>query len=274
LVDLRPRSDARKRTGRSKPAGAQAGLWHRPALLNVISDMLLLGAAAVLGYALVVWVAHRPTFQLREVVVLTPPAQVSTEQLEYAARSAVTGNFFTVDLDQVRDAFEKLPWVRRAQVRRHWPDALELRLEEHQAVAYWTVTGTGDTRLVNRQGEVFVAASNARMPVFSGPEGYAPYLLAEYGRFAEALAPLGHDLVAVGLSAREAWQLTLEDGLVIRLGRDHKDAPAEARLARFVSAYPKALAQRPLQVAIADLRYPNGFALLPKDGGHTLENKK
>ena len=255
-------------------AGARTGLWHRPDVLNLISDMLLLVAAAVIGYALVMWTANRPGFQLHEVVVLTPPAQVSAEQLEYAARSAVTGNFFTVDLDQVRDAFEKLPWVRHAQVRRRWPDALELRLEEHQAVAYWTVTDSGDTRLVNAQGEVFVAASNARMPVFAGPEGYAPYLLAQYARFADTLRPLGHELVEVGLSAREAWQLTLDDGLVIRLGRDRQDAPAEARLDRFVAAYPRALAERPIQVAVADLRYPNGFALLPATDGHGLEKSK
>ena len=275
MVDMRARPAKRKPAARRGAAGgaAHAGLWHRPALLNLLSDVMLLGAAAMLGYALVVWTASRPSFQLREVVVLTPPGQVSVEQLEYAARSAVSGNFFTVDLARVRETFEKLPWVRRAQVRRRWPDALELRLEEHQAVAYWTVTGSGDTRLVNVQGEVFVAASNARMPVFAGPEGYAPYLLSQYQRFAETLAPLGHTLSEIGLSAREAWQLTLDDGLVIRLGRDHKDAPAEQRLGRFVAAYPKALAQRPMQVAVADLRYPNGFALLPRDG-LALENGK
>ncbi len=274
---MRPRPSSRKnKPARRGGAGGAAptGLWHRPALLNLASDVLLLSAAAMLGYALVMWTANRPGFQLREVVVLTPPGQVSVEQLEYAARSAVSGNFFTVDLAKVRETFEKLPWVRHAQVRRRWPDALELRLEEHQAVAYWTVTGSGDTRLVNRQGEVFVAASNAHMPVFAGPEGYAPYLLSQYQRFADTLAPLGHALTSVGLSAREAWQLTLDDGLVIRLGRDQKEAPAEKRLGRFVEAYPKALAQRPMQVAIVDLRYPNGFALLPKDEGRALENKK
>ncbi|WP_407941144.1 cell division protein FtsQ/DivIB [Nitrogeniibacter aestuarii] len=276
MVDMRQRPASKKTTARNRAAGGavREGLWHRPALLNLISDVLLLTAAAILGYAIVVWVANRPSFQLREVVVLTPPAQVSAEQLEYAARSAVKGNFFTVDLAHVRESFEKLPWVRHAQVRRRWPDALELKLEEHQAVAYWTVTDSGDTRLVNRQGEVFVAASNARMPLFAGPEGYAPYLLAQYTRFAEVLKPLGHDLVEVGLSAREAWQLTLDDGLVIRLGRDQERAPAEARLNRFVSAYPKALAQRDMQVAVADLRYPNGFALLPRNEGQGTESGK
>ena len=274
MVDLRARSVSRKRAKRRNTTGAPAGLWHRPALLNVLSDTLMLLVAMAIGYALVVWTTTRPTFQLREVVVVTPPAQVSVEQLEYAARSAVRGNFFSVELDGVRETFEKLPWVRRAQVRRRWPDALELRLEEHQAVAYWTVNESGDTRLVNRQGEVFVAASNAPMPSFSGPEGYAPLLLSSYARFTDKLQPLGHRLVSLGLSAREAWQLKLDDGLVIRLGRDRKNAPVEERLARFVGAFGEASTRLPVKVAVADLRYPNGFALLPAGDEQAVDSNK
>lgn len=272
MVDLRARAVSRKTARRRNVKGAPAGLWHRPALLNVLSDTLMLLVAMAFGYALVMWTATRSTFQLHEVVVVTPPAQVSLEQLEYAARSAVRGNFFSVELDDVRDAFEKLPWVRRAEVRRRWPDALELRLEEHQAVAYWTVNESGDTRLVNRQGEVFVAASNAPMPSFSGPEGYAPLLLSSYLRYTDMLAPIGRHLVSLGLSAREAWQLKLDDGLVIRLGRDQKKARVEDRLARFVSTWAEASARLPIVVASADLRYPNGFALLPAGDKPQLES--
>jgi cell division protein FtsQ len=169
-------------------AGVERGLWHRPALLNLISDLLTLGAAVALGWALVIWFVSRPLFPLRELVVLTEPDQVTEEQLEYAARLAVQGNFFTVDLEGVKQTFEKLPWVRKAEVRRRWPDALELRLEEHEAVAYWTVSESGEARLVNRQGEVFVAASNADMPQFDGPQGSASWLLARHAEFSEHAA--------------------------------------------------------------------------------------
>jgi cell division protein FtsQ len=197
------------------------------------------------------------------VVVLTPPAQVTTAQLEYAARSSLRGNFFTMDLDEIRGAFEKLPWVRRAEVRRRWPSAVELRLEEHQAVAYWTVTDSGETRLVNRQGEIFTASSNAPMPSFSGPEGMSRDVLGRYDRFAEAVAPLGRRLVGVGLSPRLAWQLKLDDGMVVELGRDQAQPSLDDRLARFVGAFPKAVETLDLKVAVADLRYPGGFALRP-----------
>lgn len=267
MADARFRSpiaDGVSGTGRM-PGRARdgVGVWHRPALLNLISDVLMLFAAIALGYALVVWFLSRPLFPLREVVVLTPPAQVTTAQLEYAARTAIRGNFFSVDLEAVREMFEKLPWVRRAEVRRRWPDVLELRLEEHQAAAYWSVADSTETQLVNRQGEVFVAASNADLPAFSGPQGSAAYLQAKHREFGAVLEPLGRRLVSLGLSAREAWQLKLDDGMVIVLGRDQEKAPIGERLARFVRAWPQASEKIGVQVAIADLRYPSGFALTP-----------
>jgi cell division protein FtsQ len=208
-------------------------------------------------------VSRLPIYPLREVVVTTPLAQVTNAQLEYAARSSLRGNFFTVDLDDVRGAFEKLPWVRRADVRRRWPGGIEVRLEEHVASAYWRVGETGDMRLVNRYGEVFSAASNAKMPVFSGPEGSSGVLLAKFDEFTGKLGPLGKQLVGVSLSAREAWQLKMEDGLTIELGHDQAKAPIDERLARFVRHYPKAKAQLNMNVAVVDLRYPSGFALRP-----------
>ncbi len=172
---------------RPQREGGGNGLWDRPQLLNLISDVLLVVGAAGLGYAAVASVSRLPIYPLKEVVVTTPLAQVTTAQLEYAARSSLRGNFFTVDLDDVRGAFEKLPWVRRADVRRKWPGGIEVRLEEHVASAYWRVGETGDMRLVNRYGEVFTAASNARMPVFSGPEGSSGVLLAKFDEFSSKL---------------------------------------------------------------------------------------
>ena len=253
----RPRPAARPQ----KRDGGGNGLWDRPQLLNLIADLLLVAGAAGLGYAAVAGLSRLPAFPLKEVVVTTPLAQVTTEQLEYAARSSLKGNFFTVNLEEVRNAFEKLPWVRRADVRRRWPGGVEVRLEEHVASAYWRVGDTGDMRLVNRYGEIFSAASNAPMPIFSGPEGSSGVLLAKFDEFSHKLGPLGRGLVGVSLSAREAWQLKMADGLTIELGHDQAKAPLDERIDRFVRYYPRAKAQLNMNVAVVDLRYPNGFAL-------------
>ena len=257
----KPGSGRRARAARPARAVEGNGLWDRPQLLNLISDVLMVVGAAGLGYAAVAALSRLPAFPLREVVVMTPLAQVTNAQLEYVARSSLRGNFFTVDLDDVRASFEKLPWVRRADVRRRWPGGVEVRLEEHVASAYWRVGETGDMRLVNRYGEVFSAASNAKMPVFSGPEGSSSVLLAKFDEFTGKLGPLGKQLVGVSLSAREAWQLKLDDGMIVELGRQQTKAPVRERLERFVEFYPSILTAARKRPEVVDMRYPKGFAL-------------
>ena len=276
MAEARMRSAATvppRAAGQKTRARDDRGLWNRPGLLDLISDLLMLFAAIGLGWALVTWFLSRPLFPLREVVVLTPPAQVTEAQLQYVARTAIRGNFFTIDLDTVRTAFEKLPWVRRAEVRRRWPDGVELRLEEHQAVAYWTATESGDTRLVNRQGEVFTASSDAAMPALSGPQGSAAVLLATHERYSKMLQPTGLTLEGLMLSARDAWQLKLDNGVLVVLGREQERAPLDARLARFVTAWPSVQESIGLQIAVADLRYPGGFALTPIDAVPVVRNQ-
>lgn len=246
---------------RARRAAPETGFWHRPEWMNPVADALLLAASIALGYAAVKLALAVPWFSFREVVVKSPLSQVTRAQLEYAARSGLRGNFFSVSLDDARGAFEKLPWVRRAEVRRVWPGALEVKLEEHVATAYWKTGDSGEMRLVNQYGEVFSAASNANMPVFSGPEGGAARILARYREFSTGLAPLHQTLSEVTLSAREAWQLKLSDGLQLELGRDEANAPLAARLSRFVAAWPRVKDKLSSPATVADLRYPSGFAV-------------
>jgi cell division protein FtsQ len=246
------------RTG--KRAG---GLWDRPKALNLLSDALLLLGVLGLGWALVTWSFSKQLFPLRELVLSAPPSQVTQAQLEYVARTAIKGNFFTAKLEDVRVAFEKLPWVRRAEVRRLWPDVLELSLEEHEAVGYWKNIGDGggDVRLINRYGEVFAASSDIAMPEFSGPPGSALTMLEHFETYSRILKPLQARLVRMDLSVRGVWRLWLDNDLFIVLDREQERSPIEARLENFVAAWAHLQNRLGGQIARADLRYPNGFAL-------------
>lgn len=246
-----------------KPQPEAEGFWDKPVMMNLVSDLLLLFGTATLAWAGMLALQRLPLQPLRQVVVATPVEQVSRGQIEHAARSALTGNFFTVNLDQARSAFEKLPWVRRAELRRRWPDTLELTLEEHVAVARWQ-RSEGEHQFVNTYGELFAATPAAEpvLPSFAGPEGSSATMLARYEEFVAALKPMGRHPVAVALSAREAWEIKLDDGVVVELGRDQAKHPLAERVARFAAHYPAAK-QKFGAAGVADMRYPNGFALRP-----------
>ena len=247
------------------------GFWDRPMLINLLADLLLLAAGVLLTWAGALALQRLPVLPLTQLVVVTPLHQVARAQIEQTARIALSGNFFTVNLETAQAAFERMPWVRSASLRRHWPDGIELELEEHRAAAHWTLR-EGEARLVNTRGEVFMASTRESLPVFAGPEGSAPRLLARYQEFSGSLAAIGRKQVVVHLSAREAWQLKLDDGVVLELGRDQLKAPLTERLTRFASHYPavSSSARSRLQaIGAVDMRYPNGFALRPRAAGQS-----
>ena len=231
-------------------------MWHNPRLLNAVAGALTaLGVLAFVA-AGVHLLLSSPFFPLREVAVRGTMAKTARADIEAAMQSRVSGNFFAADLGAIRAALEQLPWVRRVDVRRAWPDRIEVSLEEHVALAHW-----GDAALVNLQGERFAATSGAALPRFSGPEGSEADVTRRYRRFVEVAAPLGATVERVTLTSRRAWQLKLSNGLQVELGREQGGETPESRLARFVAAYPATLGRLARAHESVDLRYPNGFAL-------------
>lgn len=256
-----------KATGRSRnERGNGDGFWDRPMLINLLADVLLLAGGALLAWAGIMALQRLPILPLRELVVATPVDHLSRAQIEHAARSALSGNFFTVNLETARTTFERMPWVRSASLRRIWPDGVELRIEEHRAAARWTPQ-EGESRLVNLRGEVFTATSDEALPQLVGPEGSAPRVLERFRAFGEVLAGAGHKPVAMHLSAREAWQVRLANGVVLELGREQAKHPLAERLDRFARHYAAASSatkDRLHGIGAVDMRYPNGFALRPR----------
>lgn len=255
---------AKAKNVRKAPADEDAGFWDKPVLMNLVSDFLMVLGGASLAWAAAMAMQRLPIFPLRQLVVATPLEQVARGQIEQTARTALNGNFFTVNLDAVRGAFEQLPWVRKASVRRRWPDAIELSLEEHVAAARWQ-RASGEPALVNTHGEIFAAAlpGEQGLPAFAGPEGSSASVLDHYRAFKQTLAPLERRPVMVALTARQAWEVKLDDGVVVELGRDQNNQPVTDRMARFAAYYPGARQKLGAIAGVIDMRYPNGFALRP-----------
>jgi cell division protein FtsQ len=215
--------------------------------LNQVARVLTWGALGLLAYGATSWVVAQPWFALTTLEVKTPVAHVTEEQIRLVAERRVRGTFFTVDLEHVRESLEKLPWVREARVERRWPDTLVVSLVEQVPVARWN-----DNALVNSEGGVFVAAAAGNLPRLSGPEDSSAEVVAAYRRYQAALAPLDMRIAELRLSPRRAWWIRLDNGMQLALGRQQTDA----RLARFVTFYPRLLAAQaatPIAPANADV---------------------
>lgn len=228
--------------------------------MRVSARFLQMAAGFVVGlialaacFGAMYWLLLPERFPVQEVQIKGQLARTTAAEIE-AALPRAAGNFFAADLAELRAGVERLPWVRRVAVRRVWPGRLEVSVEEHVALARW-----GDDALVNTYGERFLATTREPLPVFLAPGGTQGEVALRYRRFAEIVAPLGTGIERVVLTARHAWQLRLANGLHLMLGRDGE--AAEARLRKFVEAYPATVARVGQKHEYVDLRYPNGFAL-------------
>ncbi|WP_353172244.1 cell division protein FtsQ/DivIB [Paracandidimonas soli] len=247
-------------------------------LVNFFANTLALLALLAMVAGVIVWVAQRPFFAISRIQIEPLDAEefnyvsVPSVQATVAGRR-LTGNFFAIDLDDVRSVIETAPWVRRTQVRRVWPDTLLVQIEEQQPLALWN-----EDQMINTWGEAFSAnqgelSDDAHLPQLSGPANSEQLVVQRYAELARWFAPLSLSVTEVALSPRYAWDVALSNGVTLNLGRDPAaDAadlqgrsgalPFAARIESFVQAWP-VLAQRlgHRQISSADLRYPNGFAI-------------
>ncbi len=175
---------------------------------------------------------------------------------------ALGGSMLRTDLSQVKVVMKQVEWVRDVDVRRRFPGTLEIRIEEHKPFARCQMAGAEadaeQSLLVNSFGEVFDADAEAeeKLPLLAGPSGSSYEVMTQFAQLGKPLAALGHTLAELRLSPRRAWQLKLDNGSTLELGRND----AELRLARFIDAYPRIPV---LQAANAhiDMRYQTGLAV-------------
>jgi cell division protein FtsQ len=242
-------------------------MWDRADLLNRIANALFAFAALLVAWGAVWTVVHQPVFALRHLDVTGEARHVTRAQVEAIVRNEVRGTFFTLNLRELRAAFEKLPWVREANLRRRWPDRLEVTLVEHVPLGRW-----GTTALVNTHGEIFHAAYDGKLPVFIGPAGSSKEIAIQYEFFRRTLSAVQAKPVMVQVTPRRAWRVKLEAGPVLELGR----ADLEARLARYLDVHERTVGALKRRIDYVDLRYTNGFAVripelkgepMPADGG-------
>lgn len=235
-------------------------MWDQPTWLNWLANLLFSIAGVLLMYALLFVTLHLPIFPVKQVQVTGNLSHVNQEQIRLIVRKYLKGNFYTVDLQRTRRAFEKLPWARKVSVRRQWPDTLVVQIEEHRAIGRW-----GTIALVNHHGELFQAASDAQLPIFYGPGDAVKEIAQGYRSFVAILATTPLKIQQLRLSSRRAWEMKTHDGRQMMLGRE----AVNRRLTQFVAVYLQQPTIAESQWRYADLRYPNGFALRVASGSGT-----
>lgn len=234
-------------------------------LMHGTAQLLLLAFVGMGLVTLVRWVVQWPLLDVRAITVRGDVSHNNVHTLRAHVTPRLSGTFLSMDLAQVRQAFEAVPWVRRAVVRRVFPNRLAVTLQEHQALAYWGQES--EPRLLNVHGEVFEAnvgeLDSESLPRLSGPDRSAPEVLAMYRALVPELKPLASGLEQLELSEKGSWRVRLDNGASLELGRGDS-AEILARVQRFVHTLTQVSARYGRghgALESADLRHSNGYAL-------------
>ena len=234
-------------------------------LMNLTASVLFVVFAVLLLAALVGWVARLPVFALRAIAVTGEVTHNNAVTLRANVAPRLSGTFFTIDVTQARQAFEAVPWVRKAVVRREFPNRLKVLLQEHKAVAYWGAEG--ESRLVNNFGEVFEAnvgeVEQEGLPRLNGPDGQAAPVLAMYQTLQPQFDDMDLALEQLELTVHGGWRARLDSGAALELGGGAM-ADVQARTQRFLKTLtqvPSRYGRKPDALESADLRHEDGYAI-------------
>lgn len=235
-------------------------------LMNLTASVLFVLCAVLVLAAGAWWALRHPAFAIGRIVVQGEMVHNTALTLRANVAPQLSGNFFTINLQAARDAFEQVPWIRSAQVRREFPRTLRVVLQEHHAVAYWGMDT--ETAMVNSEGEVFEAngadADHEGLPRLSGPDGESAALVLQMHQQLQPLfEALGISLDALDLARSGGWRATLDGGAVVQLGAGTGPEVAQ-RTQRFLRTLTQVAGQYQRSadaLESADLRHNGGYAV-------------
>lgn len=216
--------------------------------------------AIIMTYQISAAMLDRP---IRSIQVNGPFQRVTALQIEEAISDDLDYGFLSADLSEIQQKVVALPWIDHASVSRRWPSKIVISVTEQVPAACW-----GERGLLNTRGELFVTNAThvpAELPRLSGPKNQAAAVARSYLEIRDQLIPLGLDVRELQVDDRGAWDLTLQNGINIRLGR--RDVAERTRL--FLEIVANIVSSKEAEIEFVDMRYSNGFAIGWKNGSRS-----
>lgn len=242
---------ARKQAKRRKQK--KASMFKMPTIRigRIVAPLVAIGIV-VATYQLTMVMLDR---RISSIEISGPFQRVTPLQIEEAISDEIDAGFVGADLDSIQERIIALQWIDQARVARRWPSRISITVTEQVPAAIW-----GERGLLNVRGELFVTDARhvpAELPRLSGPETRSADVAKRYLDVRDRLIPVGLDLRRVHLDARGAWDMTLHNGVEVRLGRRDVDARTDL----FLDIVADIITGRAAEIEYVDMRYSNGFTI-------------
>jgi cell division protein FtsQ len=222
-----------------------------PLYRRIFASLLLIALFLWSGFSL----KQNQNFPIKHVQVITTTTHIDQKVLRDTISAYVNHGFFGLDAFALSKDLMHVPWVHAVTIQRFWPDKVIVTVEEQTAVAVWN-----DSALLNSAGEIFTPDKSTfpdGLPQLSGADRDVAMIWQNYVAVNQILQPLKISISELDVDKRQAWHLTLSNGMSVFLGQQN----IVERMNFFVKTYPK-LINADNQIAdVVDLRYQNGLAV-------------
>lgn len=242
---------ARKQARRRKAKSARQIKMPSIRIGRIVTPIVATGIIFA-TYQLSLALLDRP---ISSIQINGPFQRVSALQIEEAISDEIVAGFVGADLDRIQDRIVAMAWIDQARVARRWPSRISITVTEQVPAAVW-----GERGLLNTRGELFVAEARhppAELPRLSGPDEQSADVATRYLEVRDRLIPIGLDLQRVHVDARGSWDMTLQNGIKVRLGR--RDVAGRTEL--FLRVVADIITSRAKEIEYVDMRYGNGFTI-------------
>ncbi len=226
-------------------------------LAGLFFFLMVLGTILWGGWMVMTWMKDADRLPMSKLVLSGERHYTTDDDVRKAILSlGQPGTFMTVNVNAIQTQIRLMPWIRQVTVRKQWPDELKIHLVEYVPYVRWN-----DQNMMDEKGQVFSLpmdlGSKTEYPMLYGPQGTQTQVLNEYRQFKTILEGRDLKLKAISMTARNAWQLTLDNDVRVELGKQD----ILARLNRFLELYPILQQTTDKRVDYVDLRYASGAAV-------------
>ncbi len=216
--------------------------------LVLVAGLVLSGALQVVNVVLsqpVTRIAVRGEFN-----------HVDKEAVVNKVKPFLKDGFVMLDLQGIREQLIQQPWVFDVALARHWPDEIEITVEEQAVIARW-----GETGFLNHRGELFKPAASDvirdDLPVLYGRDTDTELVVNHFRELSAVLVEHHLSLKKLQLNERNTWLASLDSGVEIIIG----NGAVMEKMRLLLFAYEQGLSADFSQIQSIDMRYNNGFSV-------------
>lgn len=193
--------------------------------------------------------------RVADLQVVGNDSAIEAQQVDAYVKPIMRDNYFTSDLEKIRDRTLEISWVDRVVVSRAWPNSIRVRVFPRHPIARW---GTG--RLLSDSGDVYTEAAplpHGDLPLLHGPISQSQLMMRRYNEINQLFQPFNVHLKELYLTERMTWFMQFDSGLRIIVDQDQTMSKLQ-RLSALAGTDLKPIWS---QIATVDLRYRNGLAI-------------